>query len=344
VMAAPIPVAYDFNAATEAGVAGAITMQAVDDAEPNPPGMLTYIITSLPRHGILADPCGGTIDTVPYSLANYGNIVIYTPYTCYTGSDDFQFKANDGGVYPTGGDSNIATANITVELPSAKVIYETYFDTGLPSGWSIVDGGSSTDTWRSDNPRHRSSAYWTGVFMIVDSRYAGMVNMDEQLITKRIDCTGLIGITLRFKHYFCHAASEIGDVDIRVNGGTWQNMVRYQGADYQGLVELGLSDFAADGDPNVQIRWHYYNANYDWYWGIDDVQIIATAVSQLSLVGDFDSDCDVDFDDLAIFANAWLSNPSSTNWNAACNIGTVSDSIINFEDFAVFAGNWMIGK
>ena len=343
----PVPVASDSNTTAEAGVPQTITLQAIDDGKPNPPGALTYIITSLPRHGTLADPCVGSIDIVPYSLANYGNNVIYTPLVCYTGSDSFQFLANDGGTSPTGGDSNIATVSITVQVPSPQVIYETHFDTGLPAGWTIVHNGSgkSSDTWRSDNPGHRTNSNWTGVFMIVDSHYAGTVDMNEQLITHSINCTGLTNVKLRFKHYFLHRRStEIGDVDIRVNGGIWHNMARYQGADYSGLVELNLSGFGADGAAGVQIRWHYYNANNDWYWGIDDVQIVANTASQTSLVGDFDSDCDVDYDDLVIFTSAWLTSSGQPNWNPACDIAGPKDGIINELDFAFFAANWMVGK
>jgi len=339
-----IPVASDSNVTAEAGKPQMITLQAIDDGEPNPPGAITCIITSLPHHGTLADPCVGGIDTVPYSLANYGNNVIYTPLVCYTGSDSFQFLANDGGTLPTGGDSNIAVISITVQPPSPQVIYETHFDTGLPAGWTIVNGGSSSDTWRSDNPKHRTNSNWTGVFMIVDSDYAGTADMNEQLITHSINCAGLTNVKLRFKHYFRRWSTEIGDVDIRVNGGEWQNAARYQGADSNGLMEIALSGFQADGDPNVQIRWHYYNANYENYWGIDDVQIVADAASQTSLVGDFDSDCDVDYDDLVIFTSAWLTDSGQPNWNPACDIAEPNDGVINGFDYAVFAGNWMVGK
>ena len=178
--------------------------------------------------------------------------------------------------------------------------------------------------------------------MIVDSDYAGTVDMNEQLITQNIDCTNLTGVTLRFKHDFEYYAVEVGDVDIRVNGGEWQNLARYQVANYAGLVELDLSGFGADGAAGVQIRWHYYNANYDWYWGVDDVQIIATSVVEAP-VGDFDSDCDVDYDDLVIFMSAWLSSPGQPNWNPACDIAEPNDGVINEFDFAVFAGNWMVG-
>ncbi|MFA5252333.1 MAG: carboxypeptidase regulatory-like domain-containing protein, partial [Phycisphaerae bacterium] len=277
----PIPVASDSTATVGSGVPEIIAMQATDDGQPNPPAALTYIITSLPSHGTLADPCAGEIDSVPYSLVNYGNNVVYTPVTGYAGSDSFPFKVNDGGSSPTGGDSSVATVSITIQELAPGVIYETGFDTGLPAGWTIVDGGGSSDTWQSDNPGEWSSPYWT----IVDSDYAGTVDMDEQLVTQSIDCTDLSDVKLRFKHDFYYYDKEIGDVDIRVNGGVWQKMARYQKADYEGLVELDLSDFGADGNPNVQIRWHYYNANYDFYWGIDEVQIIASRIVPTVTVG-----------------------------------------------------------
>lgn len=336
------PTAADSNVSLSAGTSQVITLQATDDNLPNPPGKLTYIITSLPKVGILSDPCAGQINTVPYSLVNYGNDVNYTSRICYMGDVNFHFKANDGGSSPTGGDSNIAVVSINIQQPAALIIYETYFDTGLPTGWAIVHDGSgnSTDTWRSDNPENLASSYWTGTFMIVDSDYAGPVDMNEQLITQDIDCTKLTGVKLRFEHYFKHYAAEIGDVDIRVNGGAWQNVARYQGADDAGLVELDISGFGADGAASVQIRWHYYNANRDFYWGIDGVQIIATPVVSVP-IGDFNFDCEVNYDDLAIFANAWLRTDCGTNNNCDGVDFAPVDGTVNFVDFSAFADQWM---
>lgn len=338
------PVAYDSNLSVEKGVALPITLQVTDDYLPNPPGDITYIITSLPEYGTLSDPYAGQIDNVPYVLVNNGNSVVYTSVMCYSGADSFQFKANDGGTPPSGGDSNIATVSVNIVLPSPEVVYETHFDTGLPAGWTISDGGSSTDTWNSDNPAGRSSSgNWTGVFMIVDSDWAGYEDMDEQLITHSIDCTNLSDVKLRFKHDFYYNSYEIGDVDIRVNGGVWQNLARYEGADYYGLVEFSLSSFGADGAADVQIRWHYYNAYYEWYWGIDDVQIIAVVTGDTLSVGDFERDCDVDNYDLDVFASAWLSGPEDPSFNPDCDISQPADGFIDLLDFSVFAGDWLSG-
>ena len=336
------PTAEPNTISTVQGEAETIDLQASDDdGLPDPPGVLTYIITSLPSYGTLDDPGASAINSVPYILAGNGNQVVYTSCIVYTGSDSFDFKANDGGTAPDGGDSNIATITINVQPPAPTVIYETNFDGGLPVGWSIVDGGTSSDTWTHTNPGSRSSSYWTGTFMIVDSDYAGVVDMNEQLITHSIDCSNLVDVTLKFKHDFYYYTVEVADVDIRVDGGAWQNVAQYQGADAYGEVELDLSSIA-DGDPNVHIRWHYYNANWDWFWGIDDVQLIATTFPQPT-PGDFEPDCDVDLYDFAVLALAWLGSPGSSNWNPACDISDPPDNAVNFWDFAALAENWSTG-
>jgi hypothetical protein len=332
------PVAYDDNVIAQQGVAKTITLQASDDGLPNPPGALSYIITSRPSHGTLKDPEAGVIRSVPYTLTDNGNEVVYTACILYLGSDSFHFKANDGG-----GDSGIATITIDVQPPAPSVIYTTNFNGGLPSGWSIVNGYGGA-TWTSTNPAGRSSSAWTGTFMIVDSDYAGEQDMDEQLITHSINCSNLMGVTLKFKHYFRYwggGINEIGDVDIRVGGGSWQNVARYQGADFEGQVELDISSIA-NGKSNVQIRWRYYNVEWEWYWGIDDVEILASAVPQ-PMPGDFEPDCDVDFYDFAVFAAAWLSQSGESAWNPDCDISVPSDAIIDEYDLSVFCDNWLAG-
>lgn len=336
------PVAFDGNAVTEPATAVVITLEALDEGLPDPPGMLSYVITSLPSYGVLSDPCGGDINSVPYGLVDNGNEVVYIPSACQTGSDRFQFKANDGGAEPDGGDSNIAT--VIVDIPLGEVVmYETGFDGGLDANWSVVDGGTSSDTWTSGNPGGRWSSYWTGTFMIVDSDWAGYVDMNEQLISPSIDCSGFTDVVLKFNHKFRgYSGYEVGDVDVRISGGPWQNVEWYQGADYyvaEGEVELPLSGFGADGASDVQVRWHYYDAYYDYYWGIDDVQISGLPTTVEPPVGDFNRDCVVDYYDLCIFASTWLKGLGEPVYNADCDLS--GDNFVNAADFAYFAGNWL---
>ncbi|MFC1707001.1 S8 family serine peptidase, partial [Planctomycetota bacterium] len=187
-------------------------------------------------------------------------------------------------VVVTNTDAQSATLpnGVYVDTVTSQTLLSTDFGSGLPSGWSVVDGDSDGNKWTSTNPGSRTDPNWTGTFMIVDSDDAGEVAMDEELITESFDCPPAYSVvTLSFKHYFKYYAegvSEKGDVDVRIGAGSWQNVAHYT-ADNSGTVNLDISSIAA-GQSSVQVRWRYYDANWDWYWGIDDVSVEgATAVS-----------------------------------------------------------------
>jgi hypothetical protein len=322
-----VPIAFGSDVETLPAEANVIKLQASDDGFPNPPGKLTYAILSLPSHGILRDPCASVISSVPYTLANNGDTVIYTPDA--NGVYSFYFRVNDGGTPPCGGNSNIAGVTIDVCPPDVNVI-DTDFSECLPAGWSIINGGGSDDTWTC----HTTSG------MIVDSAGAGTVDMDEQLITKSINCSNLQRVTLSFTHVFDSYSDEFADVDVSIDGGPWLNYLRYNdGNDASGLVVLDIS-LIADRCSDVRIRWHYYNANWEYYWCIDNVKV--TAVSAYApIVGDFDTDHGVDFRDFAILGSAWHSSFGQGKWNSACDIAMPKDGIINENDLAVLAENWL---
>ncbi|MHC4575530.1 MAG: C10 family peptidase, partial [Planctomycetota bacterium] len=251
------------------------------------------------------------------------------------------------GVYEDADDGtgSPATSRDSATLAAqATSIYTTNFTGGLPAGWSTVDGGTSSHTWYATSEwGSRTSPYWTGTFMIADSDLAGYQVMDEELISCGIDCSAYENVTLKFKHWFYWWISgwdEICDVDVRVDGGQWQNVQRYQGQDADGLVELPLSPFGADGNPNVQIRWHYHNAYFEYWWGIDDVEITGLAQPEL-ILGDFEPDCDVDFHDFAVLALAWRSGEGDGNWNPACDISAPKDGLIDEWDLDVLTENWL---
>ena len=85
------PIAYDSQATVDGGVATLVPLSADDDGFPNPPGMLSYIITALPQNGALSDPGAGQITSVPYTLSGGTQVQYYSsPY--YVGPDSFQFQ------------------------------------------------------------------------------------------------------------------------------------------------------------------------------------------------------------------------------------------------------------
>jgi len=60
--------------------------------------------------------------------------------------------------------------------------------------------------------------------------------------------------------------------------------------------------------------------------------------------GDFDNQCDVDFQDFAILALAWLTEQGQTDYNPICDISSPVDYKIDMFDLKVFCENWLQGS
>jgi hypothetical protein len=106
--------------------------------------------------------------------------------------------------------------------------------------------------------------------MIVDSDEYGSYDMDEELITPSFSCAGYSNVILEFDHYYNYYSGDVADVDVW-NGTAWVNKAQWT-ADTSGHVYLDISDVAG-GQSDVKIRWHYYNANWCWYWEVDNVEV-----------------------------------------------------------------------
>lgn len=119
------PIAYDAWYAVPLETPYLITLVAADhDDQPAPP-VLTYNVVSLPAGGSLADAGNGhliTSNDLPYELTDGGNVVEYVPNAGFFADDAFTFVANDGGVPPEGGDSEIATVTLFVRFDAPTII------------------------------------------------------------------------------------------------------------------------------------------------------------------------------------------------------------------------------
>jgi hypothetical protein len=103
--------------------------------------------------------------------------------------------------------------------------------------------------------------------------------MDESLITPPIDLSGVTNATLEFDHYFNQYEAEVADVDVRssVTGGAWVNVARFT-ADSANPAAASIDITAeAAGAADVEIRWRYYNADFEWYWYVDNVRVSFTS-------------------------------------------------------------------
>jgi hypothetical protein len=307
------------------GAMQTVTLAGTDDGYPS--GRMQYRITALPGHGTLSDPDTGVLakTQLPYALPEGKNQLVYTPHPCFLGTDRFSYAADDFDPTAEGGMSKPAEAALT-----HPVVMDADFETGLPAGWTIVDGYSDGNTWAWTQSGNEG-------MMVVDSDAAGKVFLDESLVTGAINCSRYRQVRLVFDHNFLVNSNEIADVDVRVDGGDWQNLRRYQGQDAYEIADLDASKWAA-GHRSVQFRWHYYSAWFDWFWAVFRVSVVAGSGA---VAGDFEEDCDVDLANFAQLAAAWQSRSGQPAYDPACDLAEPI-GVIDLADLMVFAENWMI--
>ena len=346
-MCGPHPPEAD-NGAAEVGVntAATITLVAADDGEPNPPGVLSYIIEAKPTHGFLRDPLGDVIGSVPYTLLGNGNQVLYTPTAYFEGTDAFTFKANDGGTPPDGGDSNVATVTITVGGPQA--VYTWNLDTN--PGW-VKEG-----LWGYGVPQGAGGEYgfedpnsgFTGTKVFGYNLYGDYGNglSERSLTTGAIDCTGLQNVSLRFRRWLGVEKSSNDHAYVRVStdGAIFANVWQNPDTDITDHVwtaqDVDLSAYA-DNQPTVYVRWTIgptNNSKRYCGWNIDDVEIRSFNPSTV-LAGDANCDGVVNFDDIPAFVlmltnlPEWQAQYPTCDWrNGDCE----PDGVINFDDINRF--------
>ncbi|MBN1764987.1 MAG: C10 family peptidase [Sedimentisphaerales bacterium] len=352
------PSAYDDTIEALSGMTETISLYATDEGYPDPPGELTYIITSLPEHGRLYDTNNDLIVTVPYELPDSNNVVDYWPCSYFTGEDSFQFKANDGGTPTVGGDSNIATITIDVD----NTIYSTY----EPSTNSIAQ-------WPMMTSYHDSRTQ-----VIYLAAEIGEAKTITHLALNIFQAPGqtLNNWTIRMKHT---SLNEYPIARLESDGWTMVYQANESAAPIGWRYFAFQTPFAYNGTDNLMIDFSHNNSYYstdglcyvsETYdtrvalnfsdstdgdpldWGPDTFSYLysATAVPNLKLIstlggdpvaGDFEPDCDVDLMDFTDLTAAWLTTPADEEWDPNCDISSPPDSIINLFDLQEFAHNWL---
>jgi hypothetical protein len=120
---------------------------------------------------------------------------------------------------------------------------------------------------------------------------------------------------------------------------------------YVRIVDIpGSGDFYDDAhkliDPCTWPNWSNYDANHPIYdawptkWS-DGFDLEAIGVLQpQEYGGDINLDGVIDYEDLDIFAQCWLSHFGQDNYLSRCDLAKPKDLIVNFNDFAAFAKDW----
>ncbi len=245
------------------------------------------------------------------------------------------------------GDSSYAgSADYFVAETGAEELETLYLDTfdGGLADWTIDDGGTGTGaaaTWTTTNPGARTLGL-TAPFAIADSDEHGSTNlMDETLTGPVIDTTGFSdGVTLSFDHDFTWyngGQDEQADVQVRsaATGGDWVTLANYSGGNSSGFVTLDLTPYVAT---DLQVRFHYYDAAWEWWWALDNVTVRGSdGFSCNTAAPDSDGDSVPDSEDNCTdVANADQRDTNGDGYGNACDADITNDGVINFGDLALF--------
>jgi len=204
---------------------------------------------------------------------------------------DFQIDivSNEGSWLTT---SQQVIGELIVEQSGATLSED--FAGGIPVTWTVVDGYTDGSTWFADgitdpagcgspNPAGPIAGSWAA---IDSSCTSGGTRMDEELITPLLGFVGQPIVTLEFDHWFAWDPAqrdEVADVDVRssLTAGQWVNIAQFTGASTANpqheIIDLSAT---AGGVSDVEIRWHYHNAQHDFYWYVDNVVVHYTVPEQ----------------------------------------------------------------
>jgi|GEM_PF-637370 len=247
-----------------------IALIAGDDGQPGP---LSYIITSLPTLTTLKDTGNNYVITagdLPYTLSGGGNQVTYETGGT-VGVDSFQFKANDGGTSPTGGDSNIATVTVNVQpvltLPFFEPFPATSFDTNK---WAFVRT-ATIDTVGLSEPSEPYSA-----------RFNGDPSGSDEIRTHLFNLASVPAVRLSY-FYQQRGGGESPDanddlfIEYQDSGGNWQLLQQHLGADPDmttyAQVSMLLPAPALHSAFRLRIRNTATAGAFD-DWFVDDIRLV----------------------------------------------------------------------
>jgi PKD repeat protein len=169
---------------------------------------------------------------------------------------------------------------LTAAAGQAQILLSENFNTSLPAGWVIVNGGSNAATWQRTTNGLSGQTLNGTQFMICNSDAAGNIPpvlLREELVSPAVNAGGASLLYLEFDHYFRHnGLTDSGHVDVW-DGLAWQRIANY--ASTLGAFSAPAHqqyNITAFANPNLKVRFVYDdNTTWAWWWAVDNVQIIA---------------------------------------------------------------------
>ncbi len=278
------PTAYDDTVNTPNDTPVDITLWAIDDGDPNPPGVLTYTIRTLPGDGNLSDPCAGVINLVPYELVDFSNVVKYTTDSNFKGTDGFTFDANDGGTDPNGGVSNEATILVVVGLSCCHTVispclYSESFEGGF-GDWENATGDDIDWTRNSGSTPSigtgPSSAHEGTYYLYTEASDTGYPDKTAILDGPCLDLKVVSNPQLSFWYHMY--GEDVGTLILEASDdcGNWTPLWSLSGNQGDSWYEV-IVDLSSYSGSTIHIRFKGLTGSGTYGWSsdiaIDDISI-----------------------------------------------------------------------
>ena len=154
-------------------------------------------------------------------------------------------------------------------------IYETFDTTSTPAGWTVVDNAGEGLSWVFDDPGGRGNLTGgTGNFAMLDSDAYGAGHIqDGSLVSPKVDLSDVTAPVIRFNQDFNALGDDFADVDLSIDGGATWTTVLSQPEDARGPRVTEIPIPQAAGKTDVQVRFHFYQAEFAWWWEVDNVLV-----------------------------------------------------------------------
>lgn len=169
------------------------------------------------------------------------------------------------------------SGNVTLKIiaNSTDLFIDTDFESD-PTDWTIAAAAGTSGLWTRSNSRSGDS-FGTGYFMIADSDSHGSQAMSTTLISPLVTVPANTPIILEYDHffkYYADGAAEEAHVYL-IENGTWNLLWSSGSADEGswGSPSHGEHNVSYTEPTEVQIVFYYLNANFDWYWAVDNVSL-----------------------------------------------------------------------
>ncbi|MDP2898841.1 MAG: DUF5010 C-terminal domain-containing protein [bacterium] len=183
--------------------------------------------------------------------------------------------------------------------PGTQVIFSEDFESyGAEeemeaAGWEVISGsGDPRGMWQlwstEGEPLNLTDPHipgMTGTYVITDGDLAGMVDLDETLVSPVVDCRGHVNVHLSFSKNInifeedpdqnlqvCEADVQVYDEETSTWGAwTWVFHHDRTNGDDSVPEQIRISSIA--DRKKVRLRWRFYSTYYDYWFALDDIKV-----------------------------------------------------------------------